>query len=349
MKRNYLKMLCALLIAGPVVTSCNDFDEVYLLTEVSGDEDLAEYQKTIKVWSDSIKHFKERTLTNLENSKECPDNVFAAYAPDVTETLADGTTVGYVDMGTSVYWAVMNVGDEMEPLLEIDSLIYYPEEPKLDYSGMAKSMPLLDYLNKKNTGSNQRLVDDYIKDCKEYMSNDRLKYRQLANYYYRKYIYMVSTDFHRFTWGTTELYKKDDVVDLSKIPAGDIQSSNDVAKRYWGSKWQTPTPEMFQELLDNCTYKMLTVTVRYLSGDNNMKTNTQYGALFTSKTTKKQLFFPTIAQDKKEYESYHACYMTTHRLDDESFQCFVVGKDRKVNIKAKIAESPAMVRPVRSK
>ena len=94
---------------------------------------------------------------------------------------------------------------------------------------------------------------------------------------------------------------------------------------------------------------MLTVTVRYLSGDNNMKTNTQYGALFTSKTTKKQLFFPTIAQKESEYRDYHFCYMTTHRLDDESFQCFVVGKDRKVNIKAKIAESPAMVRPVRSK
>ena len=58
MKRDYLKLLCALLIAGPVVTSCNDFDEVYLLTGNYPNDSLY-----------MLQHFMNNSFTHLDYSK----------------------------------------------------------------------------------------------------------------------------------------------------------------------------------------------------------------------------------------------------------------------------------------
>ena len=217
---------------------------------------------------------------------------------------------------------------------------------------MAYSMPLLDYLKKKETGSNQQLVDEYVKACKSYMEKDKLKYRQFCNLYINQFSHLVSINAQLYYWGVTEKYAKDKPVQINTatLPMELSGASNDAATSAWGGKWKTPSVQDFKDLLATCTVKTgVSMKWKDLSYDNTIKSGVQYGTVFQSKKTGKYLYLPTFATKSSDYSEHQYQYLTSHRLDDIYCQVFVIGKEQSINFRAKITEQPGLLRPVRTK
>ena len=91
-----------------------------------------------------------------------------------------------------------------------------------------------------------------------------------------------------FSWGNIEGHRIDEGYEFTEIvyastPAAsiavDLPLDQDAARAYLGDHWRMPTPDEFQELIDNCT---ITWTTQ----------NGVAGNLFTSNLNGKYLFFP---------------------------------------------------------
>ncbi len=141
-----------------------------------------------------------------------------------------------------------------------------------------------------------------------------------------------------FAWGETE--QKAEFMNANCLTLdrefGDIGGNPkyDVARAKWGGSWRLPTKDEWEELLNQCTWRFVTI------GDNNgYKVKGPNG---------KEIFLPAAQMVKGSYlmGSNHELYYWSSTPDEftNAYQLFISGNDRRVlSDLRKLGES---VRPV---
>lgn len=208
---------------------------------------------------------------------------------------------GYTDMGLSVYWAAQNLSpaggkisdkdikpfkdffnpDDYKEQLEWHDVQYYLEKAGFvaDNSMYPLQMSYNEYIKRMYAEDNTKnIIENAISAANKSHSDAEEAYKKAMKDYekavfdYINYLLVVKYGFIAeyetvVAWGTNKFYLWPEY----KNPCFEANGNNtypgnstdlDAATNLLGAEWHTPTKEQIEELIANCTFKEISVTVQ---------------------------------------------------------------------------------------
>lgn len=393
MKKNLLKAAMVAVLCT-FATACFNEDVENPDVYISGTRDWK--RKDVLAARDSMDAIEQRYKSQLLHyvkglieSGNVPSNynIASRYSnleklqPDAFDILADGTKIGYIDLGLSVKWAVHNLGITLGELygkdfnleeaienypgipqkfefpLGEDTIVKYEDFSSYPYSLDSLLQAYSKYDIKKDTPmgvvdlyrntwetllyqltQEHRFNEEWWKEYASFSLNSRWEWLRHS---YKE----LSADYI-VIWGQNT-FGRNLEKELADLPSSVLSGTeSDAATNYWGERWSTPSPEQWQELLQNCTFEFRDVST----------TDGQIGGvLLTSKKNGKQLFLPT-ATDRSERLTWTNdnngagwyVYLTNARYDNENYRCLAIGHNTiRTDMFSPIQSWAGFVRPVR--